>query len=134
MDITELDLTLIPAPNDPPIRSPDYQAELRQFEQGLHSNGLEVSSTIELREAWIPELISPPYLGDFTIKLAAIFGPILGTAIGAWLQARIGRRVRLRVGPDGFEAEARTIEEVERLLERAKEFQRRNQPKVILEP
>ena len=134
MDATELDLTLIPGPNDPPFRSPDYQAELRQFEQCLRSNGLEVSPTIELREAWTPVPVPAPYLGDFTIKLAAIVGPVLGTGIGAWLQARIGRKVRLRVGPDGFEAEARTTEEVEKLLDLAREFQQRNQPKVVLEP
>lgn len=55
MDVHELDLTFIPAPDDAPLKSEAYQAELQQFEHGLTAHGLEVSSTIELRESWAPE-------------------------------------------------------------------------------
>ena len=132
MDASELFLALIPALNDPPFRSQDYQAELRQFEQDLQSKGLEVSPIIELREAWTPVPFPAPYVGDFITKLAAIVGPAFGMGVGAWLHARYGRRVRLKVGD--IEAEAQTLEEVEKLLTHALEIQRSNQPKVILKP
>jgi hypothetical protein len=48
------------------------------------------------------------------------------------LASRSGRRkVRLKIGD--IEAEAQTVKEVEKLLARAQEMQRSNQPKVIHE-
>ena len=132
MDTPELTLTLIPAPDDPPLKTPAYQAGLREFEQGLQSNGLEVSSIIELREAWTPVPTSAPYLGDFIIKLAGQVGPPLIAGIVGWLHGRSGRKVRLKVGE--IEVEAPTMKEVERLVSLIPEIQQRNQPKVIHEP
>jgi hypothetical protein len=134
MDALEFELSLIPAQDDPPLGSPEYQAELRNFEQDLESNGLEVSPIVEFREAWIPEPIVAPYLGDFIIKLAAIVGPVLGAGVGAWLRGRYGRKVRIKVGANEIEAEAQTVEEVERLIARAYEIQQRTRPKAIHEP
>jgi len=134
MDGLEFELTLIPAQGDPPLRSPEYQAELRNFEQGLQSNGLEVSHIMEFQEAWAPEPTVPPYLGDFIIKLAAVVGPVLGTGIGAWLRGRYGRKVRVKVGANEIEVEAQTVEEVERLIARAQEIQQHTLPKAIHEP
>lgn len=130
MDTPELDLTFIPAPDDPPLKSSAYQSELQRFEQDLNSNGLEVSYTMEVRESWTPEPILAPYLGDFAIKL--INSPIVGVlvgAVGAWLHARAGRKVRLKIGE--IEAEAQTMEQVERLLARGFEIQQGSQRKVI---
>ncbi|MGC2221827.1 MAG: nucleotide-binding protein [Methylocella sp.] len=50
----------------------------------------------------------------------------LATAAGVWFQARHGRKVRLKIGD--VEAEARTAEEVESLLQLAKQFQADNSP------
>lgn len=74
----------------------------------------------------------PPMLGEFFIKVGPTVWPILGTAIGAWLHARYGRKVRLKVGD--VEAEAETVGEVEKHLAKAQEIHQRNQPKVIHEP
>jgi hypothetical protein len=52
--------------------------------------------------------------------------------VGAWLNARYGRKVRLEIGD--IKAEASTVKEVEALLALAQDTQRRNQPKVIHEP
>lgn len=41
--------------------------------------------------------------------------------LGAWLQAKFGRKVRLKIGD--VEVEGRSTKEVEDLLERAKAFQ-----------
>lgn len=71
--------------------------------------------------------------GDFIIQAGQALSSLgLGGIIGAWLTAKYGRKVRLKVGE--IEAEAHTPEEVEKLLARAQEIQQRNQPKVIHEP
>jgi hypothetical protein len=57
---------------------------------------------------------------------------VIAAAAGAWLHARYGRKVRLKVGD--IEAEAQTEKQVQRLLEQAEEFQNRNKSKVIHEP
>lgn len=126
MDAPELKLTLIPAPDDPSLKAPEYQAGLRQFKQSLNSQGVEVIA-VEIHE--FSAIGFSGAAGEYSIKLAAIVGPVLGTAIGAWLHARYGRKVRLKIGE--VEAEAQTVEEVEKLLDRAQEIQQRNQPKMI---
>jgi hypothetical protein len=131
MDVLDLEVTLIPAHDDPPLKAAEYQEGLREFNQCLNAAGLEFSYSFEVLEAWAPEPAPTKYLGDFVIKLAAIIGPALGTGIGAWLHARYGRRVRLKIGD--IEAEAQTIEEVEQLLARVQEIQERSQPRVIRE-
>lgn len=66
------------------------------------------------------------------LKIFSVVGPAMGTCLGAWLHARYGRRVRVKVGD--LEAEAQTPEEVEKLLSKAQEIQQRNEPKKIHEP
>src|SRR5437879_1212570 len=120
MDAPELDLTLVPAPEDPPLKTPAYQTGLRQFEQALKSHGLQVSYTLEVQEAWTPEPIPAAYLGDFTIKLALAVVAAVSGCVGTWLHGRNGRKVRLKVGE--IEAEAQTIEDVDKLLAHALEI------------
>lgn len=142
MQAPDLVITLVPAPDEPPIAAgcPDttsqQQVELRNFRDRLKSKQVEFFAASfdpcpPQPGAWSgahPDF----YLGDFIIKLAAIIGPVLGTAIGVWLHGRYGRKVRLKIGD--IEAEAQTREEVEKLLSKAQEVQQRNQPKVIHEP
>jgi len=112
-----------------------YQHELRRFEESLLALGLDVRVSIELRESGVPETLAavvPPYLGDFMIKFAATAGPALGTLIGAWLHARYGRKVRLKIGD--IEAEAQSLAEVEKLLQQAEQFQQQAQQKIIGKP
>ena len=66
-------------------------------------------------DEWWLELFS----GHFSISVAEI-APVV-TALPAWLAARNGRKVRLKIGK--VEVEARSAEEVEKLLLRVKEFQ-----------
>ena len=125
----ELDLSLIPASDDPPFAGgAEYQKQLWIFEKSLKQDkGLVVDSGME---AFLSAQ-GGIFLGDFSIKIIAILGPFLVTAVGAWLHGRYGRKVRLKVGE--IEAEAQTVEEVEKLLKRAEEIQQRKQPKVIHE-
>jgi len=124
MDTPTLTITFLPAPDDPPLKTPEYQAELRSFEQTLTSNGIEVSDyAVALRQAWSPDPVLVTYLGDFTIKLASKIGPPLITGIAAWLHGRGGRKVRLKSGD--IEAEAPTVKEVQTLIAQAQESQQR---------
>ena len=104
METRQLRLFVLSAPDESPLRSPEYQKWLREFAESMKAQGLDFSSHVELREAVGAETI---YLGDFAIKLAAIVGPALGAVVGAWLHGRYDRKVRVRIGD--VEVEAQTL-------------------------
>jgi len=68
--------------------------------------------------------------GELTI-LASTIG-VAGTALGAFLKGRYGRKVKLRVSPTETEVEAGTPEEVERLLAIAQDYKKADASKRIL--
>ena len=132
MEDPRLELTLIRAADDPPLRNQAYQQELRNFKESLQSQAFKVSLTIDLIEAAAGDS-QATYLGGFIIQLMhSPLAGVIAAAAGAWLHARYGRKVRLKVGD--IEAEAQTEKQVQRLLEQAEEFQNRNKSKVIHEP
>jgi hypothetical protein len=53
-------------------------------------------------------------VGEFIVTLTPVPGPVFGAALGAWLQGRYGRKIRVIF--DDAEMEAQTPEEVESLL------------------
>jgi hypothetical protein len=123
MDTDKLILTLMPAETDPSLRSPEYQRGLNKLATAFSAQGMKVSSVVELEESeGSSETI---LLGKYTIELAKIAAPVIAGIIGAWLQARYGRTARLKIGD--IEAEARTVEEVEKLIARAKRLQQTKQ-------
>lgn len=66
--------------------------------------------------------------GTFAVHHA----PEAASILVAWLAGRNGRKVRIKIGD--LEAEARTPEELEKILKKAHEIQQRNEPKKIYEP
>ena len=119
-------LSLIPSDADPPLRDRDYQRDLEQFHDALSAHGLNVSSLVELEESVGSET---PYLGTFTVEVVKTLVPVagvIGAAVGAWLHARMGRKVRVKIGET--EAEAQTLEEVQELLKLARKFQSKESP------
>jgi len=131
-------LTLIPAGDEPiPENLERLQKELNAL--GLLKVSLDRSGAGGLGAVfglvWVPTVSAfiSTAIGTHVLQLMATVGPALGTALGAWLHARVGRKVRIKIGPDGFEAEAQTTDELLKLLLRAEEFQQRNRPKVIQE-
>ncbi|MFM0408805.1 hypothetical protein [Paraburkholderia dipogonis] len=60
-------------------------------------------------------------IASYVLPVAQAVAPILGPALGAWLQSRAGRKLRLKVGD--LEVEARTLEEIDQLLQRAQALQ-----------
>ena len=113
MDTSSLQITLMPAPDE---RPPENLSKLRRVFEALPIRREDSTDILDVT----------------TSALLASLGTPLGTALGAWLHARYGRKVRLKIGD--IEAEAQTLKEVEKLIARAQEIQQRNQPKVVHEP
>lgn len=116
--LTEIQIDLERAVDDRFSNDPLFQAELQAFGCSLklasidHSQGIMLLDSVDTND--IPT-------GVFFIKtvVPAAIGALSG-AVAVWLQGHAGRKVRLKVGD--IEVEARTIEEVEQLLQRAKLF------------
>src|SRR5271155_4972107 len=100
MEEDQIQVSLIPASDEPPIRRMDLK------DQAIDSY-FEFYSEAQ----------------DFLVPLAQGVGPLLGVALVAWVKERSGRKVRLKF--DGVDAEARSPEQVENLLERAAEYRER---------
>lgn len=110
----KLQLYMIPAKTDPLESSKEYQDSLQQVADALTRNAMQPSFICDLQEsAGAP---TESVVLGFTIELAKALGP-LATIVAAWLAGRYGRKVRLKIGE--IEAEAGTVEEVERLIARA---------------
>jgi hypothetical protein len=118
---SNLHLTLVPDLHDPPVPSEASQQELEKFRDSLQAGGIPSSYGVQLRESAEGAAILQ---GDFTIRLLTALGPVLGTAAGAWLHARCGRTVRLKVGE--FEGEAQTVQELQHLVQLADEYERQH--------
>jgi hypothetical protein len=114
---TNLHILLLPAQEEANILDFRYQRELESIADNFRSHS---QSTQAVQASGFAVFLT----GEFVLKLSAAVGPVLGTAIGAWLHARYGRKVRIKVGD--IETEAQTMEEVERLLARALEIQQRH--------
>lgn len=105
---------LIAAPLDDTVKR-DYQDELYLIEESSQGLGSPVYDRSQLTAGTVPL----PYLGEFITKVlqpSAVTG--LAGLIGAWMQVRRGRKVRVRVG--NMEVDASTADEVESLLEKAR--------------
>ena len=108
----------------------EYGNAAEELEMALRSLGPQ----IRVNE-WpaVYDTLMIPLAGDFLIKVFQGLGSLgLGGIVGAWLQAKHGRKVRVKIGD--IEAEAQTAAEVEKLLARAQEMQKSNQSKLIHEP
>jgi hypothetical protein len=114
----ELQISMIPSPEDPPWRSDDYQSELRELGLALRGDGLEIC---EVGSHPVRSGEISPISGEWRIKLGAMLEPILKAPVGSWLQARRGRTARLRIGE--IEADVRTAEELARVIKIAKCYQ-----------
>ena len=114
----ELHVSMIPAPEDPPWRSDDYQSELRNLGLALRADGLEIR---EVGAQSVREGCIACISGEWRVKLGATLGSILSVPVGSWLQARRGRTVRLVVGE--IEADVRTTDELLSVIKTARAYQ-----------
>jgi hypothetical protein len=132
MDALKLEIIPIRAADDPPLRSKVYQEELHALAEALKSEGFTVGATIELIEAAGGNSQDmATYLGLIVQLAHSPLAGVVATAVGAWLHARYGRKVRLKIGD--IEAEAQTEKQLRSLLKQAEDYQSRNK-KAIHEP
>jgi hypothetical protein len=117
----EFTIELERAPDDPDVGEPAFQGELNGFASSLQKAGVPyrqrafAMDSMEARGFPLPEfIIAIKTLGPHVITAVA------GYAV-AWIQARATRKLRIRIGE--IEAEARTLAEIEALLNRAVRFQ-----------
>lgn len=112
-----LEIELVPSPEDPPLESDEYQAALQGFSDVLEQGGLDVSSHVLLIEAAGHEIA--PHLGVFLTSLQTAL-PVVGTGLTSWFAGRYGREVRVKVGD--IEVEANTASDAAKLLTKAQEI------------
>ncbi len=112
IDSNRINLTLVPAIDDPPYRSAEYQRELSEVHQGLRGIDARLSVLMEFQDA----VDASSFLkGGFTIAKTALTKAI--PIITARFAGRAGRKVRLKVGD--VEAEAHSVAEIKELLKEA---------------
>ncbi len=114
----ELQISMIPSPDDPPWKSDDYQSELRNLGSSLRADGLEIR---EVGAQSVREGCVACISGEWRVKLGDTLGPILKVPVGSWLEARPGRTVRLTMGE--MEADVRTVDELVSVIKIAKSYE-----------
>lgn len=114
---------LIAAEGEPPLSDARRQKELSAFADAARDRGLALSSRIYVRDNAPEGMLgfgTALQLGEYMVPLATAGIASISTLVGVWLKGRSDRNVRIKVGD--IEAEAATIEDVERLLRTAKDF------------
>ena len=102
-----------PSPVDEPSsRADDMKQDIQQFLHFAQAHGGRIPSP-KLTMASAPGSV----VVVFEQVLAPAIAPAFGAAVGAWLQGRAGRKVRMKVGD--IEIEASTPEELGQLLQQA---------------
>ena len=113
MDLDQVELILLPAPDEPERVCYGITAKLVEIQENLRQRGVRVLSIIA-------DPTGDSHMGQFVITL----GPSAITAIAAvaraWVQTRLGRKMRFRF--DESEAEVRTVQEIDVLLKRLTAF------------
>lgn len=118
----EVSIELVAAEDDAPPASEEFQAGLSAFGTALKDNGVTYGQMAIAMDS--VDAHGYP-LGEFIASLKSFGGPAItaaAAAAGAWAQARYGRKVRLKIGE--LEAEGRSVEEVEKLLKAAADYQK----------
>jgi hypothetical protein len=108
---------------EPPTFSTEGQVDLGRVIAALKENGIEADAPFMALDS--ADAVSG-YTGEIAV-LATAFGPVLSGILCAWLQSKASRKVRLKDGD--IEVEARTVEEVGKLLDMAAEQRARRETK-----
>jgi hypothetical protein len=112
-------IVLTRAADDPKVNKRGFQEELGIFSAALRSAGVEFT----VRGMAFDSAGAVGYqLPEFMVVLGPAVVAAVAAICGAWVQARYGRGLRVKSGH--VEAEGRNVEEIERLLRLAADFQR----------
>lgn len=112
-------IRLVPETDEPPVFSHDFQAEFRGVKASLTENGVQVEAPFMALDS--ANAVSG-YTGELLISFVQFVGPVVGVVVGAWLQSKAGRKVRIKIGDVEIEASTKnslTTAELEKILQRA---------------
>jgi AraC-like DNA-binding protein len=101
--------------------TPEFQQELRSLAESLRGAGVSFYQPVKVNDS-VDAQGGP--LPEFVAAIRQFSPPIItavATYLAAWVHARLGRKVRIRIGE--IEAEGRTPEELKALLRMVAEFQ-----------
>lgn len=118
----EVSIELVAAEEDAAPASEEFQTGLSAFGAVLKANGVTCGQMAIAMDS--ADAHGYP-LPEFIAALKTLGGPAIGAvaaAAGAWMQGPYGRKVRLKIGE--LEAEGRSVEEVEKLLRLASDYQK----------
>lgn len=116
-DLSKLHLILVPDPAEPHWTLPESQAGF----QAVHCALLEGDHQVFAVPYLTRDLGSASKLfGEFVLPIANLVVPIIGVAVGAWINGRFGRKLKLKVGD--VELEANSPAEIDHLLKQVAEF------------
>jgi hypothetical protein len=111
METGELEIELARGTDDPQESDPAYQAELQKFKAPLNEAGIRYKqSAIALDSV---DAHGHP-LGEFALEFVKGIAPVVSAVLVAWITAKYGRKVRVKFLE--IEVEARSVNEVERLI------------------
>lgn len=107
---------LLNAPDEPPIFSAEGQSAFESVISAIRDNGIDVGALFMVMDSVES---AGGYTGEIVVLFQAV-SPVLTTLLGAWLQSRAGRRLRLNF--DGIEVEANNTQEIADMLQQVREF------------
>ena len=110
----EIELVLVPSPDDAPPFSTEYQTELREFAQRAGARSQRAFAMDSIIGGGGP-------LGEFIFDNAGKLLTALTAVCGIWIKARYGRKIKLKVG--NVVLEANTAQEIESLITQVKVLQ-----------
>jgi hypothetical protein len=111
-------IRLVQGPEEPTLFSAEVQTEIRTIKQALQEQDVEVQAPWMVMDAVGG---GGGYIGEFHILISQLTEPIVWIIVGAWLQSKLGRKIRIRIGDNEIEAptkEALTVDEIYKLLRR----------------
>src|ERR1700738_3763772 len=85
---------LLNAPDEPPTFSAEGQSAIREVVSALQENNIDADTPFMVMDS--TDAVSG-YTGEIAVLLQAV-GPVLTGILGAWVQSKVGRKVRLKVG------------------------------------
>lgn len=116
----EVSLELVRSDNDQAAADPTFQEEVSRVGAALKARSVPYLQTAITFDS----VSAHGYpLAEFIVAIKELGPPAIAaiaTAAGAWVQARYGRKARVKIGD--LEAEARTIGEIEELLKLAAKY------------
>jgi hypothetical protein len=110
MDFDQVELTLLPAPDDPVPVCYETAAKLVQIQENLRKRCVDVTSVIADRTG------DGSHMGQFVMALSPSAVAAIAAIAEAWVRTRLGRRTRFKFAD--VEAEVRTVREIDGLLKR----------------